>query len=115
MPHASKGMGGPRVVFAVYQPRQGQDAKVRALIAEHLPTLRRLQLATDRPAILLKSDSGAYVEIFEWQSDEAAERAHDHPEVARIWEAMGKIAEFKPLASLPETKTAFSHYEPVAL
>ena len=106
---------GPRIVFAVYKPRDGGDAALRKLVAEHIPTLQRLNLTTDRASVLVRSSNGAYIEMFEWVSDEAAERAHDHPEVARIWEAMEKVAEFKSLASLPEASTAFSHYEPVAL
>ena len=110
-----KDVEGPRIVFAVYEPREDGDATLRKLIAEHVPTLRRLKLATDRPPTLVRASNGAYVEIFEWRSDEAAERAHDHPEVTRIWAAMEKIADFKPLSSLPEAARAFSHYEPIAL
>jgi hypothetical protein len=106
---------GPRIVFAVYKPRPGGDAPLRKLIGEHVPTLRRLQLVTDRAPIFMRSSNGAYIEVFEWVSDEGAERAHDHPEVMRLWEAMEKVAEFKPLASLPEAAKAFSHYEPVAV
>ncbi len=102
-------------MFAVYKPREGGDAALRKLIAEHIPTLRRLQLITSRAPVLVRSANGAYVEMFEWVSDEAAERAHDHPDVQRIWEAMEKVAEFKSLASLPEAAKAFSHYAPVAL
>ena len=115
MAHKIEGSTGPRIVFAVYKPREGGDAALRDLIAKHVPTLCRLQLATNRTPIIARSANGAYIEVFEWVSDEAAERAHDHPEVARIWEAMGKVAETKELASLPEAAREFSHYEPVAL
>ncbi|MFZ1991809.1 MAG: hypothetical protein WAW96_18790 [Alphaproteobacteria bacterium] len=114
MTHKAGGTG-PRIVFAVYKPHEGGDVALRKLMAEHVPILRRLQLATDRTPIHVRSRNGAYVEVFEWVSDEAAERAHDHPEVARIWEAMGKVADTKDLASLPEAANQFSHYEPVAL
>jgi len=110
-----KSAPGPRIVFAVYKPHDGGDAALRKLMAEHVPTLRRLQLVTNRAPIHVRSTNGAYVEVFEWISDEAAERAHDHPEVARIWEAMGKVADTKELASLPEAANQFSHYEPIAL
>lgn len=113
---ASKtGNTGPRIVFAVYKPREGGDAALRKLMAEHVPALRRLQLATNRAPIHVRSQNGAYIEVFEWVSDEAAERAHDHPEVARIWEAMGKVADTKELASLPEAASQFSHYEPIVI
>jgi hypothetical protein len=105
----------PQIVIAIYLPRDGSDSELRTLIAEHAPTLRRLGLLTDRAPVVLRSANGSYIEIFEWTSGEAADRAHDHPEVARMWEAIAKIADFKPLASLPEAAEAFSHFEPLAL
>ena len=110
-----KDIPGPQVVFALYRPRDGKDAELRALIAEHIPTLRRLELITDRPTILVKSKNGTYVEIFEWQSHAAAGQAHQHPELAKIWEAMGKIADLPGLESLDEAKGRFPHFAPVAL
>ena len=105
----------PEVVFALYRPHPGKDAELRRLIAQHLPVLRRLQLATDRPAILVRAKDGTYIEVFEWRNEESAKLAHEHPEVARVWEAMGQVADFPALDSLEEAKQPFSHFEPAAL
>jgi hypothetical protein len=105
----------PEVVFALYRPHAGKDVELKRLIAQHLPMLRRLELATERPAILVRAKDGTYIEVFEWRSEEAAKLAHEHPEVARVWEAMGQIAEFLALGSLEEAKEPFSHFEPIAL
>jgi len=102
------------VVMALYKPHEGKDAELRKLIARHVPLLRNLELITDRPALLLRASNGTYVEVFEWVSHEAA-RAHDHPEVAEIWEAMGKVADFVSLDSLEESKRPFTHFSPVSL
>ena len=48
-------------------------------------------------------------------SETAARRAHDHPEIAEIWDGMEQIAHFTTLASLAEAQRAFTHFEPVAL
>jgi len=106
---------GPQIVFALYQPHEGKDADLRRLLAEHVPTLRRLELATDRPAVVAKSKNGTYVEIFEWSTLEAVGVAHHHPEVAKVWEAMGKVADLRTLDSLEEIKGMFPHFEPVYL
>jgi hypothetical protein len=106
-------LASPQVVFALYRPREGKDDELRQLIAHHLPTLRRLGLVTDRPAVLVKSKNGTYIEIFEWRTSEAAGQAHHHPEVDRIWDAMGKIADFPALESLEEVKGQFPHFQPV--
>lgn len=104
-----------QVVFALYRPHPGKDAELRRLIAQHLPVLRRLELATERPAILVRAKDGTYIEVFEWRTEESAKLAHEHPEVARVWEAMDQVAEFPALESLEEAKERFSHFEPIAL
>lgn len=103
----------PEIVIALYRPHEGCDAELRDLIREHVPLLRRLGLATDRPAALCRSEDGTYLELFEWTSAEAAQRAHEHPEVARVWEPMGAIADFVTLGSLPEASRPFPHFRPV--
>lgn len=105
----------PEIVFALYRPHAGRDAELRHLIAQHLPVLRRLELVTDRPAILVRARDGTYVEVFEWRTEESARLAHEHPEVAKVWEAMGAVADFPTLDSLGEAKERFSHFEPVTL
>jgi hypothetical protein len=108
-------VGGPQVVFALYRPHAGKEAELRRLIAQHVPTLRRLELITDRPAVLVKSRNGTFIEIFEWRSNDAARQAHEHPEVAKIWEAMGPISDLPALETLEEIKNRFPHFEPVDL
>ena len=103
----------PEVAFALYKPHGGKDAELLRLIAEHLPTLRRLELVTDRAPMLLRSTNGTYLEIFEWRSSKAARVAHEHPEVAAIWESMGEVAEFPLLESLEESRIQFCHFTPV--
>lgn len=105
----------PEIVFALYRPREGKDAELLELISQHLPVLRRLELITSRPAILLKSKNGTYIEIFEWRSSESANIAHQHPEVAVVWEAMSEICDLPGLDSLEECKERFPHFAPVNL
>jgi len=107
--------GGPEMVIALYRPHPGKDAELRELIRQHLPTLRTLELATDRPAVLMRAKDGTYLEVFEWRTGESAGLAHQHPLVAKIWEAMGKIADFPALEALEEAKQRFSHFEPIGL
>ena len=106
---------GPQVVFALYRPHEGKDAELRRLIVQHLPVLRRLEMITDRPPVLVRSKNGTYIEVFEWRSAAMSGRAHEHPEVAGLWKAMGQIADFPGLEGLEEAKERFPHFEPVAL
>ena len=104
------------IVFAAYTPKPGREADLVALIADHLPLLQRLGLATDRPALLLRSrSSGTHIEIFEWVSDAAAQEAHDIPEIMALWARFAEVADFTPLASLPEIARPFPHFDIVEL
>jgi len=103
----------PEVVIAIYRARPGCEEQLRTLIARHVPTLRAAGLVTDRPVTWLRSmTDGAWVEIFEWASVEAARAAHDHPEVGELWRQMGEAAEFPPLARLAEADRPFAHFRP---
>lgn len=89
-----------RIVLALYRPHDGKDSELRNLIAEHIPTLRQLDLITNREPILMRSENGTYIEIFEWASPEASNLAHQHPEVAKVWEKMAKVAELTELTHI---------------
>jgi len=105
----------PEIVIAMYRPNEGKDAQLQELLRQHSPALRRLELITERPTMLMRSKNGTYLEILEWRSSDSSALAHKHPEVAKIWEAMGPIATFPALASLEEANGRFPHFEPVAL
>jgi hypothetical protein len=104
-----------QIVIAAYRPHDGNDEALRALIREHLPALRKYELATDRPSMLMRSQDGTYLEIFEWASADSAQRAHEHPAIAKIWEGMGALGDMPTLSQLDESTSSFPHFEPVDL
>ena len=104
---------GPQIFIAVYRPHPGKDAEFRALLKDHGPLLKRLGLITDRPTIIMQAGDGAYIEVKEWAAGASAKAAHENPEVASLWDAMGKIAEFPGLIGLEEAKEMFTHFAPV--
>jgi|ERR1700733_12143579 hypothetical protein len=108
-------MSTPKVVFALYRPHAGKDAELLQAVAKHYPVLRKLELITDRAPVVVRAKDGSIVEVFEWVSDEAAEQAHEHPEIAAVWEDMGKVGDVAALSSLPEVHRPFPHFEPVEL
>ena len=88
----------------------------RACSGGHWLTLHRLGLVTDTPEQLFggvdhQGDEPVIVSIFEWVSDEAAVRAHEHPDVADIWEAMRPLCEDRH--GLPAME--FPHFQPLDL
>jgi hypothetical protein len=105
-------MSGP-VVIAVYIPKPGQEHALLEILAEHVPTLRRAELATARPVVLLRSPEGHILEIFEWASVQSAEKAHDNPQVKALWARLEAVAEVGRLVDLPGAHRSFPHFEPI--
>lgn len=105
-------MSGPYVV-AAYRPRPGRRDAVLALVDEHLPLLRRKGLATDAPGLLLETEDGALVEIFQWVSEEAAREAHLDPDVGPLWDRFGRHAQLIAPGALEGLKRPFAHLRPV--
>ncbi len=101
-----------RIVIACYKPKAGKEKALRALIVDHVPTLRRIGLVTDRAPILMEARDGTLVEVFEWASAEAIQAAHAHPAVLRMWEEYGKVCDYVPVAQVPEAAQMFSEFAP---
>ena len=79
---SDKGEGN--VVMALYRPAPGQAEAMLKLVAQHVPTLRELELITDRPVMLLRAGDGTLIEIFEWRTADGSKRAYEHAAIARI-------------------------------
>lgn len=103
------------VVICSYRPKAGGEDKLIALLRRHYEALRTEELATARAPVYLKSSDGAFLEIFEWRSEEASRGAHENPVIGPIWSAMAEVCEFVPMASLEQCKTPFAHFEPFEL
>lgn len=100
-------------VIAMYRPYDtANQAALKELIRQHNTTLRVEELITERPAILMQAEDGTFLEIFEWLPG-AAEKAHSHSAIQKIWKRMQEICEFAPLISLQEAEETFPHFKPV--
>jgi hypothetical protein len=101
------------IVIALYKAKPGREADLEKLIAQHVPVLKELELITSRPRLTMKSADDTYMEIIEWVDVDAAEKAHEHPAVAKIWEGMASISEFRKLNDLAEAAKSFTHFKVV--
>lgn len=104
-------MSGPELVIAMYKPKQGKHQELETLVKKHVPALKEYGLITEREPLVFKSENGTVIEIFEWQSREASKKAHDHPAIAKIWEAMAVVGDFEKLGNLPEAGKVFPHFK----
>ena len=105
------------VVFVTYRPRAGEGNRstLLELVRIHVPLLRELGMATDRPGMILerRGEGDEIVEVFEWVTEERSRAAHDDEQVADLWRRMAEVAEFIPLADLDESKRPFTHFDPL--
>jgi len=98
-------------VMAIYRPRDGQQAALEAEMVDHVPLLRRLQLATDTPSRVLRASDGTIIEHFEWRDHDAIAAAHEHPRVLEMWARYDACCEYGTLADLPNATAMFPEFE----
>jgi hypothetical protein len=102
-----------RTVIGVYSPKEQQsETLLLNQLKAHVPLLRELGLATERPALILQTDyEQAILEIFEWKSPQAIEEAHEHTQVLAMWDEFSQISDYRTLASLQECHDLFAEFE----
>lgn len=103
-----------RFVIAAYQPKLGKEARLLTLVKEHLSVLHEQALVTERPAYVMRSSNGAIVEVFEWASADAIERAHSNAAVQALWSQFDEACEYLPLSRLPEAGQVFAEFDAVS-
>jgi quinol monooxygenase YgiN len=102
------------ISIAAFRPHPGKEQDLLDVIADRLPLLRRLGLATDRPDILVRSREGVIITISEWASHEAIDTAHKTPEVHELWGRFAACADYVKLDTLAECHEDFATFEAIA-
>jgi quinol monooxygenase YgiN len=102
-----------RVVIVAYKPKEGKQKELEALMQTHVPRLRQENLVTDREPVIIRSEDGTIVEVFEWASKEAIESAHTNPSVLAMWQEFADVCEFLPVSQVQEASQMFSEFEPL--
>ncbi len=82
-----------------------------AAVRKHRAVLRAENLISDKPTHLMRAGDGTIVEVFEWLSSEAIERAHANAAVQALWTEFGAACEFVPIGRLAESQQIFSEFE----
>jgi quinol monooxygenase YgiN len=101
------------ISVAAFRPKPGREAELLRVIADRLPLLRRLGLATDRAPINARSRDGVILHISEWAGEEAIECAHRTPEVLALWDRFAACCDFVSLETLAEAREEFATFEAI--
>ncbi len=102
------------MVIVAYRPKVGCENELLELVKDHVPFLRRLGLATDRPALVMRAKEGVIVEVLEWKMGAIA-KAHENPDVQALWAKFASVCDYVPLSELPEAKDMFAQFEAAEL
>lgn len=101
------------IAIACYRAKEGMEPAFRALLDDHVSTLRSAGLLTSRPSILMRSDDGTYVEVFEWKDVAAKDAAHSSAAVGAVWSRFDELCDIRCLGDLPEAAYPFAAFEAV--
>lgn len=102
------------IVFAVYKAKSDKHEHLRQLIKTHVPLLRKLGFATERPSLVVKSPAeDTYIEMFEWVSSRTIDEAHANADVKGIWEKFDDFSDIKMLKDLREAGEMFPGFIPL--
>ncbi len=95
-----------------YKPKTGKEADLLQLTKEHVPYLRSMGLATDRPQIICRAEDGTILEIFEWVEG-GIEKAHANSGLAERWVRYAAVCDYVPLSTLAEANALFASFVPL--
>lgn len=103
-----------RIVIVAYKPKPGMERELKALTLDHYPKLKEQGLVTDRTPVIMQSQDGTVIEVFEWKSSEAIQEAHTNKAVGHMWEEFSKVCDYIPIGQVPESSNLFADYSPVS-
>lgn len=99
-----------RTVIVGYKPKPGKEAALKELMKTHVPRLLAQGLVRDKASYVMEAADGTIVEVFEWLSDEAIQKAHSNPEVQKMWGEYAAVCDYVPIGSLAEAGNIFSAF-----
>lgn len=103
------------VSIACYRPKRGKKRALEQLMREHVKTLRREALATRRTPIIVRAKDGTVLEIFEWKSHRAIDRAHSNRAVLAMWQRFNDACDYVRLSEVAESRDQWASFAPFEL
>ena len=99
-----------RIVMVAYKPKPGKEGELKTLALVHHSRLKAEDLVTDRSPILMQSQDGTIIEVFEWKSAEAIQQSHINKAVGQMWQEFSQVCEYVPIGQVSESSNLFADY-----
>jgi len=104
---------GPSLVIVAYRPKPGKAETLKEIVLNHVPDLYKLGLVTDRKPSIMEAGDGTIIEVFEWLSADAIQKAHSNPDVHKMWAAFADACDCVPLNTIGESGDMFAGFKPL--
>ena len=101
-------------VIVGYKPKPGKEEALKEVMKTHLPILLQQGLVRDKESYMMEAADGTIIEVFEWLSAEAVEKAHNNPAVLEMWGKYAEVCDYVPIGTVPESAKLFSSFKPLA-
>lgn len=100
-------------VIVGYKPKTGKEEALKEVMKTHLPILKQEGLVRDKESYVMEAADGTIIEVFEWLSKEAIEKAHSNPAVLKMWGKYADVCEYIPVGNVAEIGILFSGFKPL--
>lgn len=100
-------------VIVGYKPKPGKEEALKELMKTHLPILKQEGLVRDKESYIMEAADGTIVEVFEWLSAEAVQKAHTNAVVLAMWAKYAEVCDYVPAGPLSELSQLFSSFKPL--
>ncbi|NND82835.1 MAG: hypothetical protein HKN50_10445 [Gammaproteobacteria bacterium] len=102
-----------RLVIVAFKPNEGMEDRLERLVLKHVPLLRELELVTEREPVIMRCEDGTVVEVFEWASPQAVEKAHENAAVRSLWDQYAELCEYIPIGHVKQCREMFADFTPL--
>jgi hypothetical protein len=102
-----------QITLVCYRPKEGKAEALIELVKTHVPILLKEDLVTNRTPIIMRAKDGTILEVFEWVSEEAINKAHTNPAVLKMWAEFNVACDYVAPIALAECQHIFSGFEAI--
>ena len=99
------------VVIVAYRPKPGRQGALEDLLRRQSSRLRAEGYVTDRRPTLMRAGDGTLIQLLEWTT--STQELRGLPAIGEMRAEFEALADFVPLASLPEFGAHFADLEAV--
>ena len=100
-----------RIAIIVLKPNKGCYDRLKTFLKKSISTLQQLGIATHREQIVVESEDGTLIQIFEWASESSQGSAAEHAEVRDLWMEAERLSEFLKPCEVKEFNEKFPSFK----